>query len=1087
MTKDVEYTPAWSRLETTLAAGGLASWRFMRMADGEIFVAVSDAFLRLTGWVRRKTRPTLQMMLAEMFSLTEAAAARADIERLFAGDISSLTKEHPLTLASGRVIHLRTFAGAPDIADDGSAVILGFCQVLPEQPPAPAPAPVPAMELEAGMMREISRQIEDMVDRYGPAAPGGGAADWTLQAQDGDGSFAYYLNRALTLVGSHLDWYKAILDSLPFPLGVYDNSGCWSYLNRLEAEVHGGDSPRPYLGRPFTLGHEHYEDRDLTQQGDVIRFTRHLRDSSRLFNGQVSILRDAAGAELGRIETLSDVTAIREADERMRIMLDATPLACNFWDEHLNNLDCNQAAATLFDLPDKQAYLDNFRQLSPKYQPNGRLSAELAQEKVVQAFREGFCRFEWLHQKLDGTPIPAEITLVRVARRDSHIVAGYTRDLRELKATQAERDVERRLLRKIMDSTPICFAITVGGVIKFITPYGYNFTGRTVGDQMADIYQDEDDWRSLRAELNERSIINWRTVSVRRADGQSRAMLLNAFKTDYYGEGGVMSWLMDVTELRDRAQELKEARDAAEESTRAKSEFLANMSHEIRTPMNAILGLIHLVMQTELTEVQMDYLQKTESSAKTLLRIINDILDFSKIEAGKLEMEKEEFHLADVLQQVTDLVSTKAHEKGLELLVLVPPDTRAGLVGDQIRLAQVLSNLANNAIKFTEKGQVAVKVETVSETDTEVTLRFLVEDTGIGLTPAQAGNLFAAFSQAERSTTRRYGGTGLGLVISKRLVEMMGGRIWCSSELGQGSVFGFTAKFGVHSGGQRYVSSRKDFRGLSALAVDDNVVALEILSDFLKTLGFNVVTAASGAEALDILGQWNSRGNRFDLVFIDWKMPDMDGIETSKRIHELTGPTELPVIIMGTAYNRDDVLDQARKSGIRNVMTKPLSPSTMLNVLVDIFGRGLPEKESKLKKAHEMAVVKEFEGARVLLAEDNEVNQLVASRILRNAGLVVEIANNGLEAVAMVKAQPYDLVLMDIQMPEMDGMAATREIRALPEFKDLPIVAMTAHAMSGDRELSLKAGMNDHINKPINLQELFSTLAKWLRKRTRLQ
>ncbi len=924
------------------------------------------------------------------------------------------------------------------------------------------------------LLGDVQCRLADIIDRSGQKAGCAGLGQTELSPESGE--FASYLNQAFSFIASQMAWFKAILDSLPFPVGVFDQDENWLYLNQPSAELYGGQGIKDFLGQPNTPCLIDFQDSQVSTKGNVTSFKRYLPATGRLFQGRSTVLKGLDGQADGRIEVLNDVTEANDAEERTHIMLDAMPLACNFWDDQFRNIDCNQAAAILFDLPSKEAYLKHFFELSPEFQPNGRPSAELAREHVTKALREGQDRFQWMHQKLDGTPIPSEITLVRVARRNGFIVAGYTRDLRELKRTQAERDMERQLLRKVMDSAPICFTITVGGTVKFLTPFARNFTGKDVGDSIRDIYDSAEVWDDLSRELEEKQVVNWRTVCIKNADDQARTMLLNAFKSDYYGEGGVMSWLMDVTDL-------KQARDAAEESTRAKSEFLANMSHEIRTPMNAILGLIHLVMQTELTELQREYLQKTEGAAKTLLRIINDILDFSKIEAGKLEMEKEEFDLTEVLQQVVDLVSTRAHEKGLEFLLRVPPDTPAGLVGDQVRLAQVLSNLVSNAGIFTAHGLITASAETNTETDDSANLQFQVEDTGIGLTSDQAANLFEAFKQAEASTTRRFGGTGLGLAISKSLVNLMGGQIWCQSAVGQGSIFGFTATFALHNSGKRYVSKRKDFRGLNALIIDDNVVALDILNDFLKTLGFSVVTASSGQEAINILTEKDQASRHFDLVFIDWKMPDMDGIETSNRIHELIAPNKLPVIIMATAYNRDDVLGQAKESGISNVLTKPLSPSTLLNVLVDIFGRGLPAKASKLKKAHEMAVVKEYAGAKILLAEDNEVNQLVASRILKNAGLEVDVANNGRQAVEMLQAGNYDLVLMDIQMPEMDGITATKEIRKLPEYANLPIVAMTAHAMSGDRELSIQAGMNDHINKPINLQELFSTLAKWLRKK----
>lgn len=1067
--------PSWYQVGKILAAEGLAGWRLKRQEDGGLVIDLSEEFLAMLDMDTPPSPEWLTNFLT-VWCPDQAEDLFLRAEKALAGSPAEFDFEHHLTPSPDRTINLRSFGRTIVCSgDENQAVIYGFSRKV---------CPLCIDEdhsIQGRHIRKVSNHLAGIAELPGGLSLAGLPPE---TAPD-------FLDQALVFITAQMHWYKAVLDNLPFSVSVFDLQGRWTYLNQLSAEAHGQPSVQDLLGRRLDESGENTIDSDISQIGpnaEINCFTRYIPGTGLIFNGRNAALRDADGTDIGRIETLLDITDTHEADERTRIMLDAMPpLACNLWDEQFRIIDCNQAATVLFDLPDKQAYLDNFFKLSPELQPEGRLSAELAVENITKAFRDGIYTFEWMHQKIDGTPIPCEIILVRIARRDSYVVAGYARDLRELKRTEAERDMERLLLRKIMDSSPVCFIITVGDVIQFITPFARNLTGRQVGDHAAEIFFNQGYLADLLEELNQKKFVNWRQVEIRRPDGRVRSMLLNAFKTDYHEQPGVMSWLMDITELKDSALELQQARDAAEESTRAKSEFLANMSHEIRTPMNAILGLIHLVLQTEMSDVQREYLQKTEGAAKTLLRIINDILDFSKIEAGKLEMELEEFHLADVLQNLVDLISARANDKGLEFLLVVPSGTPAGLVGDQVRLAQVLSNLAANSVKFTDHGQVTLKVETVSESTTEVKLRFLMQDTGIGLSPDQVESLFTAFSQAELSTTRRYGGTGLGLAISKRLVEMMGGEIWCESQPGQGSTFGFTAVFGLNASSKRYVSSRKDFRGLSALAVDDNVVALEIVHDFLQTLGFSVVTAKSGQEALTALNDWKSQDRHFDLVFIDWKMPDMDGIETSKRIHQIIAPAKLPVIIMTTAYNRDDVLGLARESGISNVMTKPLSPSTMLNVLVDIFGRGLPEKSSKLKKAHEMAMVKEFAGARILLAEDNEVNQLVASRILKNAGLQVEIANNGLEAVKMLRQNDYDMVLMDIQMPEMDGLAATREIRSIPEFQDLPIVAMTAHAMNGDRELSLKAGMNDHINKPINLQELFSSLARWLRKKPKYE
>jgi len=636
---------------------------------------------------------------------------------------------------------------------------------------------------------------------------------------------------------------------------------------------------------------------------------------------------------------------IYEADERTRVMLDATPLCCNFWDENYKNIDCNQAAANLFELSGKQEYLDSFFELSPKYQPCGRLSAERIYEHIKKAFDTGLTRFEWMHQKLNGEPVPSEITLVRVKWRDSYIVVGYTRDLRELKATLAKLDSERALLKQIMDSSPVCFTIIADDQVRFATPFINNFLGLDVGDTFGDFFASRQDGLLLMQELEREHFLNWRPISMRTPTGDIKEMLANMFYTENYGERGIMVWLVDVTQMRQAEIELRLARDAAQESTRAKSEFLANMSHEIRTPMNAILGMIHLVLHTNVTPKQRDYIKKIEQSARALLRIINDILDFSKIEAGKLEMEKIDFSLDDVITDVKHVIQEHLDNKKLKLIIVTEPGLSNPLQGDPLRLGQVLINLISNAIKFTDHGEIRLTVNQVVETNNIVKLFFSVQDTGIGMKPDQTKRLFTPFTQADTSTTRKYGGTGLGLAISKNLVNMMGGEIWCESTPGIGSVFYFTTKF-----------------------------------------------------------------------------------------------------------------------------TVPSRPTSMATVVQDIK----PFIAGQHGDAQE-----ELNGIRILLAEDNEINQLIATEILSIAGYSVDVANNGKEAIDMLVAGNYDLVLMDIQMPEMDGLTATAKIRKMQRFADIPIIAMTAHAMTDARDKSLETGMNDHITKPIEPDLLYKAVKRW--------
>ncbi len=773
---------------------------------------------------------------------------------------------------------------------------------------------------------------------------------------------------------------QSIVNSLPVNISCWSKNGDLVYCTKNYLEIFEVESPeeyvdniallsplnqpsgenslalrKKYLAQAFKDGAIDFDWVYKTRSGKIYqskcRYSRFEQDGEFFVAGQII-----------QPNIPVDVECENDAILRAKIMLDVTPLCCNFWKktpDGFENIDCNLEAIKLFSLDDKTEYLERFFELSPKYQPDGKLSAESAGEKIITAFNEGYCKFEWLHKKLNGEEIPAEITLIRASYYDESIVVGYTRDMREIKASEAKARIAEERTQVMLDTFPMVANLwdNKGNLIDCNLEAAKLYGFETKEEYMENFsvvspeYQPDgiksiDKVALLVAKAFDSGYERFEWVCLHR-DGSEIPVEVILIKVTLNNENAVISYVRDLREHKAMLAEISHAElnlraaiDVAEKNAKAKSEFLANMSHEIRTPMNGILGLLHIINKTELTEKQREYIGKISYSAKSLLRIINDILDFSKIEAGKLELENIPFTLGELREELESLFAPKAEEKGLDLVFIQSDDEDSHYLGDPTRIKQVVFNLVGNAIKFTETGSVTVRCVSGEIKDNHRNFVLSVEDTGIGLSEEQQNRLFTAFNQADSSVTRKYGGTGLGLAISKNLVEIMGGQMWVESEIGKGSKFIFSLSFEI--------ASENDF--------------------------------------------------------------------TTKE-QELT----------------------------------------VKNRIVARAGH-------------------------ILLVEDNEINQMIAEELLSAVGYKIEIANNGLEALNLLKSKPYDAVLMDIQMPVMDGLTASTKIREQEKFAELPIIAMSAHAMVGDREISLSHGMNEHITKPIDPEILYSTLDTWLQK-----
>jgi PAS domain S-box-containing protein len=772
--------------------------------------------------------------------------------------------------------------------------------------------------------------------------------------------------------------------------------------------------------------------------------------------------------------------------------------------------ECNPAALKMLRGTREETVGRSPRDLSPPRQPDGDLSAELSERCIARALDEGSHRFDWLHRRFDGTEFWAEVALTAVPLGSARAIVATLRDITTRKHAEQTLERERHLLHALIDALPdriyvkdtACrFVLNNRAHLAALNTTANDAVGKTDAD-----FRPAESAAQMREEdqavlTTGTALINSEMHNVR-ADG-SRGCYLATKVPLRDSEGriiGLVGITRDISErlqmeeqiraknaqLEESARQAKQLAREAEQASIAKSEFLANMSHEIRTPMNGVIGMTGLLLDTTLSTEQRQYTEIVRGSAESLLAVVNDILDFSKIEARKLALDTLDFDLRLVMEDTVEMLSVRAHDKGLRFACLVHPDVPSLLRGDPGRLRQIVVNLTGNAIKFTEKGEVTIHVDLVSERESDVALRFTVTDTGIGIPKDRLDRLFMPFSQVDGSTTRKYGGSGLGLVISRQLAELMGGTVTVESEVGQGSTFAFTAVLQRQADAPRALPQTADLRGARVLVVDDYGSNRLLVTRLLREWGCEPEEAADAREAIERLLAGHAEGRSFDAAILDMQLPGEDGCSLGLRIkqHEAISNT---VLVMMTSLGQRGDGQKLASCGFAGFLTKPIRRSHVHDCLMLALGRrAAGHINGDLITRHTVAEARR-DRVRILVAEDNLVNQKVTLAILKKLGFQGDAVANGVEAVAAVQTLPYDIVLMDCQMPEMDGYEATRAIRQLPgPARHVAIVAVTAHAMVGDRERCEAAGMDDYVTKPVTAAAIEAALRRWLPRRESL-